>query len=382
LFAAIFVVFRAVGHRSAATDASSSQRDSEAGIQVTGPSMAPALWGPHAELTCPACQVRWKVHWQPEQRPEKPFICWNCGDPVPIGEASELPGDRVQIRGLDDRLLRQADLVAIENDNPISDSESPEWIVKRIAAVPGQTISHQNGWLFADDKPLSAVDSYGEMLSIAVHDDSFRKSNQSWWQPRETGHGIQQTDSGFAFQAIDGPTPWLDYHHLAVHDAMRPDVVRDDVPGNATEVRALVPVDSLSVTFTAEAAEATEIEVAFQIGGKTATIRRELPPGQSLQRLDFRDAVAKNPADSLAVPISIRLLRGEATVSNLVVWRPLRYRIDPRFAAKATWPIHLGDGEYYLLGDNVPLSIDSRDWGPIPSRRIVGRIYAVGYDGK
>jgi len=380
LFAVVFFVFRVVGHRSVATDAAFKQGDFQAGILVTGPSMAPTLWGPNAELTCTACEIRWQVHWQPEQRPQKPFVCWNCGESVSIDDAVELPGDRVVIRELSDSSLQRGDMVAIAAEGWSSKSELPNWGVKRVAAVPGQTISHQSGWLFADGKPLSAIDSSGQTLWIEVHDDSFRKRGQSWWRQRDTGPGIGLTGRGFIFLADSVPTTWLDYQHFAVHDSMRPDVVRDDVPGNATEVRALLPVDSLGLTFKAVATEATEIEVVFQIGDKTATIRRELPPENSFQTMNFDEAVPANVADTSVPPISIRLRSGQATLSNIVVWRPLRYRIDPRLAAKQTWPIVLDDGEYYLLGDNVPLSIDSRDWGPIPRRRIVGRIDAVGYD--
>lgn len=342
--------------------------------------MAPTLWGPNAELTCTACDVRWKVHWQPEQRPQTAVVCWNCGESVCIDDAVELPGDRVVIGELSNSSPRRGDLVAIAAENWSNESELPNWVVKRVAALPGQTISHQSGWLFADDKPLWAVDEAGQPVWIGVHDDSFRRRGQSWWQPRDTDPGIGLNERGFVFLADSGPTPWLDYRHFAVHDAMRPDVVRDDVPGNATEVRALVPVHSLGVTFTAKATAATEIEVAFSLGEETTVLRRELPAGKSLQRIDFDDAAPTNVADASAPPISIRLRSGQATLTNIVVWRPLRYRIDPRLAAKQTWPIVLGADEYYLLGDNVPLSIDSRDWGPIPRRRIVGRIDAVGYD--
>lgn len=37
-----------------------------------------------------------------------------------------------------------------------------------------------------------------------------------------------------------------------------------------------------------------------------------------------------------------------------------------------TGPWNIAQGEYFLLGDNSPVSIDSRSWGPIPARLIVG----------
>lgn len=393
LFVTIFVAFRAAGKRSGLFGDGSGAGSGGGSIVVTGPSMAPTFWGPNAEIVCPACGILWKVHWQADQRPQsaKPITCWNCGDSVPIDGAVEFPGDRVTVGELGEASLRPGDLVAIAAENDVKAGPASPWFVKRVAAIPGQTISHDHGWLRVDDRPLRAVDSSGEPLWVGVHDDSFRKRGQSWWRPRDAGPAIAATESGFVFEADAAPTPWLDYHHFAVHDAMRPDVVRDDVPGNATEVRPLVRVDSLSVTFFASSGESAEIEVAFVIGEATATLRRKLPPGPQTQRVSFDDAVRvpleKAGPDTIAamsdnVPVSIRLLSGHASVTNLVVWRPLHYRIDPRVAARQAWPIRLGAGEYYLLGDNVPLSIDSRDWGPIPLHRIVGRIYAVGYDDK
>jgi signal peptidase I len=39
--------------------------------------------------------------------------------------------------------------------------------------------------------------------------------------------------------------------------------------------------------------------------------------------------------------------------------------------------IHLADGEYFVMGDNRPNSIDSRSWGPLQREQIIGRARVI-----
>lgn len=39
--------------------------------------------------------------------------------------------------------------------------------------------------------------------------------------------------------------------------------------------------------------------------------------------------------------------------------------------------VFLGEGEFYVLGDNTRNSWDSRYWGPVPRKNIVGRVIAI-----
>jgi signal peptidase I len=40
-------------------------------------------------------------------------------------------------------------------------------------------------------------------------------------------------------------------------------------------------------------------------------------------------------------------------------------------------PVEIPAGMYFLMGDNRRASCDSRDWGPIPRRSIIGRVIAT-----
>lgn len=54
--------------------------------------------------------------------------------------------------------------------------------------------------------------------------------------------------------------------------------------------------------------------------------------------------------------------------------QPPQVFYTPRAAGQPSYsgPWQLGKDEYFVLGDNSPVSIDSRTWGPIPERLIVG----------
>jgi type IV secretory pathway protease TraF len=389
--------------------------------QIGGASMAPTLLGLHAELTCDACGVRWPVHWQAHLRPRGPVTCWNCGTPVPIGSALPQAGAEVTLisRRDDPRPPRMGELVACElphrtDANRIGPGEitrapgpgngqeaahppglDNRWAVKRVVATAGQQLAHRDGILLVDGRPIAerleqaAADHPGRVarpLDIPVHDDRHRPgATPSRWRPLPgSAPPIAVDAAGFRLRARQQdatwePSPWLAYHHLAVHDGLRPDVIRDDFPSNATEVRALHPVDRVLLRFRLDAAADGTVQVLFRLAGRVRTTIRTWQAGpRSLEFDSARGEAGRGDGndflESDSVPIAIRVLTGEAEISELVIRRPLQYRIEAADAVKGTWPLRLSEGQLYVLGDNVPLSIDSRQFGPIGAQRIVGRI--------
>jgi hypothetical protein len=182
----------------------------------------------------------------------------------------------------------------------------------------------------------------------------------------------------------------LVYHHRAVHAALSADVVRDDWPANVTEVRAMVPVTALRLTMRVRSGGGGVMKVTMRCGNEVRVIRRRLIAGTidwkfdcGTGECDTGDVVAGTLAlagESGKTPVALRVIGGEAEITRLALWRPLEYRISPRESFAGELPIRLGPDQWYLLGDNIPLSIDSRRFGPIPANRIVGRIDPVGYD--
>jgi len=431
----VFFAFRWIGYRVSHTPL---RENWKAEMEVTGASMAPTLWGQHAEIVCPGCAIRWNANWQLPFRPSAAVSCWNCGADVTLEGIASQSGDRVKLcQPLAPAPLmgiRPGDLVAIEEPGQAASSQlpqdqssainqtssinrthNPRWTVKRLFAMPGESIAHRQGFLVVEprinqraEKPNAAVDVHSdtrtdptyEPVWVTVHDDRFRHDSLSWWRPTESGPAIGRGDKSFSLVSTASPPLWLVYHHFAVHRDMRPDVIRDDVAGNLNETRLLVPVERIRLTMTAETALPSAIEVVMQIGNQTRSIRHNLSSGKNslvfdsaagelrasgesaVERAGVDPAPASTtmPITTATTPIAVRVVSGAAVISELIVQRPLEYRIAPRFLDRWQWPLQLGDDEYFVLGDNVPLSIDSRHWGPISRQRIVGRICPVGYD--
>lgn len=71
---------------------------------------------------------------------------------------------------------------------------------------------------------------------------------------------------------------------------------------------------------------------------------------------------------------TISFLNGQITIINLE--HPNGFILEEPYiksVRKETADYILGTGEYFVLGDNRPLSADSRIWGPVPEKNIIGR---------
>lgn len=59
----------------------------------------------------------------------------------------------------------------------------------------------------------------------------------------------------------------------------------------------------------------------------------------------------------------------------VLTYKPLPKDWDPAFPFSGSFPpITLKDGEYFVIGDNRTASSDSRSWGPLPERNILGKV--------
>lgn len=402
-------------------------------VTIDGPSMAPTLCGPHYDVTCGDCRFQFRC--DADLPPtDLTAVCPNCGfaksalDQLPVQ-----PPDRVLIDrwGLIWRQLRRGEVVAARVP-----SESSAIAVKRTAAFSGERLAIQDGEQYVGETLVrKTLEELREVRQL-VHDNDFQPQRSGALPPRWRGEsGISRwrpNRTAFRYDAIaqgDDQIDWLQYHHG--HGTANPLIPRtkevpildNDSYNQGPSPRELNPVSDVHVSCRLRASgngqlafvatdggQRFEIVIAqwrsirVQSGGQTL-LKRSLDSdlrrhsvdvefglcdqqvflaieGRQLVRLPYERADG-SPREALH-PLAIGVSGLEAEVEQLRVWRDIYY-LDPQGLPRA-WqsPSALPAAHVALLGDNQPVSIDSRHWdSPAVSRRaILGRVYrAFWLDG-
>jgi type IV secretory pathway protease TraF len=359
-------------------------------IRVSGGSMAEALKGSHFHAVCGGCGFAFDFGSDPRGLRRR-AICPNCAAENAREGLPEHPGQRMLllkwprwVRG-----PRRWELVAL--GDPLRASRP---LLKRVAGLPGETIEVRDGDVYADNRLVAKSLAAQRAMAVLVHDARFgsRWRAERGWNRRETA---------FDHSAASGSDDydWLTYRHQrrALGELVESPVL-NELGYNQFEPPAdtLVPVADLMLSLRAsEVRGAGELAIRADIGRAAievqlrAAARRyvinqdgqriaegECPEaiaskrgiaielslfdGQLLLALDGRTAVAR-PLGSRAAdgpgpePFSIGA-RGEALVTELRVWR------DVYYLPTTGGPTRLGADEFYMLGDNSLVSIDSRAW--------------------
>ena len=67
----------------------------------------------------------------------------------------------------------------------------------------------------------------------------------------------------------------------------------------------------------------------------------------------------------------------DLTLRELTLYRDVYFSKQPVGVKQVETLVSLEANEYYLLGDNPPVSLDSRVWGPVSGTLFMGRPWAT-----
>jgi signal peptidase I len=181
----------------------------EAFVIPTG-SMAPTLYGAHAEVVCGDCGEKFAVGAE-DKSPER-CVCPNCFLSQDITNRRPYSGDRLLVLKYlyDFQAPHRWDVLVFHNPN-----NPAENYIKRLVALPGETIELIDGNVTINGRIAHKTDRAQDALWQLVHDTNYQP-HRADWRPRWAGDAEWRgQEAGFFMDKApaNGKTAWLEYRH-------------------------------------------------------------------------------------------------------------------------------------------------------------------------
>lgn len=386
--------------------------------RVSSGSMAPHLAGPHVDVPCKECHFTAMLDATVELPTEA--TCPNCGSTNPLSATEIVPGNALRWEAVSPDQLRRFDLVMIDSPN----IDVP-YMVKRVAFLPGETPRIAQGELQLGGAILRKTPREREALKLLVYDQSHPgPDSHRFLSQRSSGSGwdIRPGSIGYvplAEETHAGPDPLI-YHHRSCLPSPSPNdrdtAPKDSYAYNHSLSRELFPANDLWLEWRfrhwkAEAIEFTLVgknsKASIRVDTKQQIVRAESPNGSrklplevdSLQGFTVRagqcdgmlflelDRKGRHlifplvPSEVVLSPqpFSISIEGGTAVLREPKVYRDIVWLGAQRRTEAWALGRKLSPHEIFLLGDNVPISDDSRfELGPIDVRKhLRGKVLRV-----
>ncbi len=346
------------------------KRGMESGVRfaIHGPSMAPTLLGEHQIAKCVGCALDWPIEISDEGTS---VSCFHCGGQATVTNGAHaasvvvvhayVPVDTTRSVSSS---LRIGDVVAIGGEDAMR--------IKRIVALPGDLVELNGVSLLVNGETVHKAMRVHDDLDVPTPVLLFEMDNRrelSRWR----GKGWQRNQQR---AWTSGNKDWLIYHHRSIHQRNQPSCIWDDYPYNVGLSRKLQPASRLALNTKVVCKNEGRLEVVFWIDGQMVGVTCDVD-GQCELSISSDDAKAVEFAPvSAETPVAIRVIEGSVQLSCLQLARRLEYRLRPH-DDRSRYPIRLGSSEYFVVGDNVPVSLDSRDFGVIQERAVKGRVELI-----
>jgi signal peptidase I len=417
----------------------------EAYVVPTG-SMAPTLLGQHRELTCDNCRFVYVVGIEEDGHTGQ-AVCPNCGRRAYEDTPSiECGGDRVLVQKFlyDFRRPKRWEVAVFHFPG-----EPTQAYVKRVVGLPGDSIRIAGGDIYVAGQIVRKTLPEIRAMRMLIHDSRFEPQDSGRfprWQFR-TGtrdgpleSGWTQGDGTFTHAAVNRDAlrhvDWLVYRHL---DPSRGQYgpVRDFYGYNGGDLHADNEVADVGMDAKLRVSNSVEsISVSLRSGTDQFLVRIPVGKSRPIQLLqnNARKSLTncRNPLENnnqwprtilleaavfdrrvqVAIdrqplfdpfdfdapisvgnfsdsPIALGVRGGELEVRELRIYRDIYYTSSlaytPRHPHGLSTAVRLGPDEYFVLGDNSPVSNDSRFWNDGPVVRgsmFLGRPFLVHLPGQ
>jgi len=398
--------------------------------QVTSGSMAETLLGPHWEVACGDCGLSFVCGSDGLSGPQW-AVCPNCGYAENrLDGQPEIAGDRLILDRLSCRIgsPRRWDVVAFR----APDSASKTY-VKRVVGLPGESVRIRHGDVYVDGAITRKSLAQQRAMAILVHDARWAPRHTAALPPRWHAEAditpwLSRDGCFFHPEVPEAGIDWLTYHHWervpGEPGRAQPSPVLSRScynPQGASRDLYLRPVADLLLGFRVVGLSgegrlllrATDGRESFQVQIHPAAATYELsrngrpiqsgafegdPSGwtnvrvevslvdrQFLVAVDGRTAAlsfydgSDSPSPGSDRPFSIGVQDLELTIDQPRIYRDVYYDARP-MRTETQGPdansFQLGGEEYLVLGDNDPISQDSRSWphGPgVPADLLEGK---------
>ncbi len=373
--------------------------------KIVGSSMSPTLKGTHYSISCPGCEIEFSCDLEQADQRET-VVCPNCGTSAARNHWTPIAADPVSV--LPNSQIQRWDVIAFERTPPAGITSNHELMTKRVVGLPGETIRFENGNIFANQVLISKPLQLQKQMRVLVCDSKFQSTPSLNWifKPENKwkfANGIFQMNS----PPTDGKFNWFGFryqkNYFRTDDSPAPAAVEDFYGYNQSLSRKLNPMDEVFVELNTQLNDGIlgwrfevqnelyefQIDAALSelqiLGGKPdanpntklfeAGISPPLNPRKPT-RIEFSsfDRVLRvliNGNELWTHPLGVsdspspkaKLSFGANSVGvkfeRIRIWRDLYYFGDeaPNEPSNSTTP-----PGYFVIGDNVPLSHDSRHW--------------------